>query len=111
MQAGKLRHRVTIQERQSGSPQQSSSGAPDEAWTTRVTAYAAIEPLRGREFLEAQAVQSQVAVRIRIRYRPGITAGMRVVKGSTVYDIQAVLNMAERDAELHLMCATGTSNG
>lgn len=111
MQAGKLRHRLTLQIRQSGSPQKTARGAPDEDWTDVATVNAAIEPLRGREFLEAQAVQSEVAVRIRIRYRADVTAGMRAVRGSTIYDIAAVLNMGERNVELHLMCAQGASNG
>lgn len=111
MQSGKLRHRVTIQSRVSGSPQKKPSGAPDDSWTDFLTCYASIEPLRGREFLEAQAVQSRVEVRIRIRYRAGITAAMRVVKGSTYYHVEAVINPEMRNRELQLMCSQGVVNG
>jgi head-tail adaptor len=50
---------------------------------------------------------SVVAHRITIRF-PGhsypITDGMRVVKGSAVYLIQAVENVQERNRVLHLNC-------
>jgi SPP1 family predicted phage head-tail adaptor len=111
MRAGDLHHQVTIQSRAAASPQKTARGAPDEPWTPFCTAWAAIEPLRGREFLEAQSVQSEVTTRIRIRYRASVTAGMRVVHGATVYDIAAVVNPKARNVELHLMCTQGASNG
>jgi len=112
MEAGQLRHQVTIQQRAAASPQRTPSGAPDEAWTDLFTGvWAAIEPLRGKEFMESQAVNSAVAVRIRIRYQAGIDATMRVKHGTTIYSIEAVLNIETRDRELHLMCSQGANNG
>lgn len=107
MQAGKLRHRVTIQRKVAGSPQKRASGAPDQSWETFATVWAAIEPLRGREFIEANAVQSKAAVRIRTRYLAGVTAAMRVLHGTTVYGIEAPLDVNGRGIELHLMCSAG----
>lgn len=111
MQAGKLRHRVTIQQRAAGSPQKNPSGAPAESWTDVATVWASIEPLKGREFLEAQAIQSQISVRIRIRYLAGVTAGMRAVHSGDVYNIEAPLDPEKRHIELHLMCSQGASSG
>lgn len=111
MEAGKLRHRVTIQSLSAGSPQRTGSGQPDKAWATAATVWASIEPLRGREFFAADAVQSKVAVRIRIRYRAGITAAMRVLHGSTVYPIEAVVDPENRHVELQLMCSQGAAVG
>lgn len=111
MRAGQLRHQVNLQQKTAGSPQRTGSGAPDKAWTTVATPWAAIEPLRGKEFLESQAVNSAVTVRIRIRYRSGVDAAMRILHGSTVYSIEAVINVDRRNRELHLMCSQGANNG
>ncbi len=111
MEAGKLRHRVTIQQLVAGSPQQLPNGEPDVTWTDYLTMWASVEPLRGRELMLAQQMQSEVDVRIRLRYRGGITADMRVTFGGVNYDIKSVANIDLRNSELELMCATGLNNG
>lgn len=100
-----------IQHRAAASPQRTPSGAPDEAWAALYTVWASIEPLRGKEFIESQAVNSSVAVRIRMRYREGITAAMRVLHGSVVYSIESVIDPHNRHVELELMCSQGANNG
>lgn len=101
MRAGELRHRVTIQQ-----PVESrnSFGEVTVTWQDVATVWAAIEPLRGREFWEARQTVAEMDVRIRIRYRSGITPKMRVVWGSKVYDIESVIDVESRRKELHLMC-------
>ena len=42
-----------------------------------------MEPLSGRELLQAQAIGSQVSYRVRVRYRDDITPRMRVVLPAT----------------------------
>lgn len=111
MRTGKLRHRVTIESLVEGSPNRTATGRPDATWSTYLTTWASIEPLRGRELIEAHAVQSKIAVRIRMRYRAGVTAAMRVVHGQVVYPIEAVLDIEARGIELHLMCSQGVALG
>lgn len=111
IEAGKLDKRVTLQQREAVSPDRTSSGAPDKAWADVAEVWASIEPLRGRELFAADAVQSKVSVRIRIRYRAGVTAAMRVVRGSTVYNIEAVINPRAANVELELMCSEGLNRG
>ena len=101
MRAGDLRHRVTIQEKQ---VTKNSYGEEVITWQDVATVWAAVEPLRGREFLEAQRAGAEVTTRIRIRHRDGIRPEMRVVRGSQIYDIEAVINVGGRGRELHLMC-------
>lgn len=101
MQAGRLRHRITIQQK---APTRDSFGGEVEAWTAVATVSASVEPLDGREFLEARQLQAEVTTRIRIRYRTGIVPQMRVVWGSHTYDVQAVIDPASRRRELQLMC-------
>jgi len=102
IRAGELRHRVTIQ--QNNNPTRGSSGEEIPNWQDVATVWAAVEPLRGREFFESQQVNAEVTTRIRIRYRSGIAPTMRAVYGNRIFDIQAVINVDERNRELHLMC-------
>ena len=101
MQAGKLRHRVTIQQ---NTPTRDSFGAEVESWSDVTTIWAAVEPLQGREFFDAQAVNPETTTRIRIRYRSGIVPEMRVAWGSHTYDIQSVIEPESNRRELHLLC-------
>lgn len=111
MQAGKLRHRVTIQQLVAGSPQQHGTGEPDVAWTDVATVWAGIRPLGGRELFLAQQAASRVEAEIEIRYRSGLDTAMRVVHGSVVYDIAAIIDPEERHARLILRCARGLNEG
>lgn len=113
MRAGKLRHRITIQHKAAGSPQKTASGALDTSWTDFVgeNVYASIEPVSGREAFLAQQHLSEVTHKVRIRYRSGITAKMRVQYGSRTFDIRAVMNFEERNRELLLLCTEGVNAG
>lgn len=109
--AGRLRHRVTIQQLVAASPQQTASGQPDESWSTYLTVWAAVEPLNGRELYAAQEHHAEVTTRIRMRHRSGVTAKMRVTYGGMTYDIKAIVNPEERNRELQLLCAEGVNQG
>lgn len=111
MQAGKLRHRVTLQEQAAGSPQQLPTGEPDVAWVNVATVWAEVRPLGVRErFLSAQTQPEQTHL-VRIRYRAGVNAAMRVLFGTRKFDILGVINVDERNAELRLQCREGLNDG
>lgn len=101
MKAGDLRHRVTIEEK---SVVRDGYGGEEITWSTVATVWAAVEPLRGREFLEGHSLEAAVDTRIRIRYRSGLLPSMRVTWGSHAYDVQAVLEIQSKRREIHLMC-------
>lgn len=101
MQAGPLRHRVILQ---TVSESRDATGAVVETWNDTATLWAAVEPLRGREWFEARATQADIDTRIRTRYYAGIVPKQRLKWGSRVFDIHAAINVGERDRELHLMC-------
>lgn len=101
MRAGRLRHRITIEEK---TVTQDAFGEPDATWSTYVKAWARVTPLTGREYMEAQAQSQSVSHEVRMRHRDGVTPEMRMVHGGRVFDIEAVLNEEERDRELILMC-------
>lgn len=100
MQIGKLRHRVTIQEK---AVVRDDFGGETITWSDVDEVWAAVEPLQGREFLEGRTLEAAVDTRIRIRYRSGIVPEMRVVWGAHVYDVQAALDPKGERKELHLM--------
>jgi len=89
MQAGKLRHRVELQ--QVTNSQDPQSGANSETWQLFATVWASIEPLSARDFIAAQAAQNQISARAVIRYRPQITAGMRLIHNHATYHIEGAL--------------------
>jgi SPP1 family predicted phage head-tail adaptor len=111
LQAGKLRHRVTLQQQVAGSPQRTASGQRDVAWTDVATVWASIEPLSGRRLESAQATWPKVSVEIRIRYRAGVVAGMRAVHSGLYYPIEVALDPELRRIELRLMCSQGAAVG
>lgn len=88
MQAGRLNRRVTLQ-----SPSQSVDeiGQPIPGWTDVATLWADIRMKSGLESIKAGASVSVVQASIRVRYRAGITAGMRLVHNLQAYNIVAVM--------------------
>lgn len=101
MEAGKLRHRVTIQKR---SRAQDPSGEESDVFTAIAEVWASVEPLTGREQFTAQQILSEVTHRIRMRYIPGITVSARdrIVYGTRLFDIQFPANLEERNKELEI---------
>ena len=95
MQAGQLRDRITIQRKTGGTD---AWGAPlPEAWADYASLWSNIRFLSGTESIKAGADVSVVSASIRIRWRQDVTAGMRVVAGAAVYDIEGVLPGQRRE--------------
>ncbi len=101
MNAGKLDQRVTVERFTSTVD---DWGTPIESWAPLFTCWASVEPLVGREYIAAQAAQSEVTARIRMRYRPGLTSQDRVIHEGTTYGIESVIDYRSQHRELVLMC-------
>jgi len=109
MKAGSLRQKITIQE---NAALNDATGSQKPVWQDVCTVQAAIKPLSGRELIVSQAENSEISVRIVIRYRAGITAAMRIVYQNTIYAIVAPpINTDMRNTELQIMCAAGLNKG
>lgn len=102
MSIGERRHYITIQR---ATLAQDSSGSTAETWTTVANVWAAIKPLKGREYFAANQANSEVTHEIKTQYRSDITTAPRIVFGTRTFEIQAVINSMERNRELILMCA------
>ncbi len=109
MKAGTLRHLGAIEKLVVS--QDTTTGAVREEWQPFARAWAAINPLSGREFIAAQAVQAGVNTRITIRHLDGVTPSMRFTYRGTLYDILAVLPDPTLKRHINLMCVSGVSDG
>lgn len=101
MRAALLSNLVTIQQPGTTSD---AAGQPVESWSTVCTAWADVRHLSGMEAALAGSEASAVKASIRIRWRDGITPAMRVMVGSTIYQIRAVLPDLRRRMYVDLVC-------
>jgi len=107
MVATGLRHLVHLQEDTATADEfgQMTGGTP---WTTYASVKADIQPMRGEETMVAAQVQSDVKYRIRIHYRDDVTAEHRLLWGTRVFSITAVLHTGELGADTELLCVEQT---
>ncbi len=89
VQAGRFRFRITIQAKTVG---RDSSGGVTESWANFAkNVPAAIDPVTGRESVSSQQITANVSTEISIRWRPGITATMRILHGNDVYNVEGIV--------------------
>jgi len=101
--AQRLNKRVTISKVEI-TPGAGPYGGSAETLVPVCTVWAAIEPLRGREYFAAMAEHADVTTRIRIRYRDGIDRTMRVKYGETEFEVLHIIHPEFAKKELQLMC-------
>lgn len=113
LSAGRLRHKVTIQEPRQ--QQDASTGAIRTVWVDFAADVAAeIAPLSVREFIASSQMQSQITARITMRYRAGLTAQMRILHPSTGKIYNPAGWLADPDSGLEYLtapCSEGTNAG
>ena len=86
-------------------------GISKERWETAFICWCGAEPLSGREFWEAAAINRENEVRFTIRYRKDVSAEMRIRLDSTVYDITSILDKNNRHEALKILARTVTPDG
>lgn len=111
MRAGTLRHRIIIQRKVAGSPQQNAAGEPAVTWSNWLTVWASVDPVTGKEPFLTQEHLSVVSHKVRLRYRSGIEAAQRISFDGRYFDIKAVLNWNERNREVLLLVEQGANEG
>ena len=107
MNAGRLDQRVTLQQK---SVTRAANGEEVVSWTPVATVWAEVRQIRGKEFFAAAQMQDATDVRVRIRYRAGVTRDMRLLWRGASLDIVAVIELGRKEA-LELMCVSGVRNG
>lgn len=102
MRAGTLNSRVMVQRR--GVAEDEWGQPLPEAWLDFRPLWANVKHQTGSQAIKAGAPVSIVQASIRIRYRTDIDSSMRVVHGSTVYEIKAVLPDEVKREHVDLVC-------
>jgi SPP1 family predicted phage head-tail adaptor len=98
--SGAFRHFVTIQE---ATITRSAMGAEVKTWGELDQVWADIRPGSGREDVSAQQDWSTVAHIVRIRFRTDVTPKMRIIFGSRLFEIQAVVDPTGRREVIDLI--------
>lgn len=110
MRAGILKHWVNLQSHED--VQDPVTGDITEVWTTQASVWAEVAPLSGREFIAANAIQSEIRARITIRYREDVTSDWRILFRNKIYNIAAILpDMWSGLDYLTLPCTEGVNDG
>lgn len=97
IKAGEFRHRLRIE--MPVITQDSTTGEPVTAWQFYKTVWGKIAPLSARDFIAAQAGQSQITARITIRALAGLRPDMRIVHKNDYYNIEGILPDADSGQE------------
>lgn len=104
MQAGKLRHRVTIQQ---ATVTLQTGGAPVRTWSTVATVWAQVRTVSGGEQRNegADQVVASLFYAVTIRHKDGLEPTMRVVWGDRVLEVTAIQEPDNRQRMLTLLCS------
>ena len=102
---GELRHKVDIL-----TPPEDSNdyGEIDETgeWTVfKEGQWASVEPLKGRELFTAQQINSEITLKVKMWYVPGVKAKMRIrSRGQTFEVVGPPIDLQQMHRELELLC-------
>lgn len=110
LNASDLNKRITLQQK-SNNYQTDEEGNPIEVWNDIAIIWAAVKPLRGREFWQAASTNAENTIKVIIRYRSGITNDMRIAYGNRLLEITNIIDVDEKHREIHLMCKEVLDNG
>lgn len=112
MEAGRLRHQLTVQE---PVMTQDTSGDPViVSWSTFGTVRGSIEPLRGREVTLNTQILMEMDTRITVRYSPitaQITALHRLVHQGTPFNIVSIGHVDLGQRQIEILAKTGVNSG
>ena len=103
MTIGEKRMRVAFQ---TPSVSRDDFGEPDQSWSTLVTAWALVQPMKGRERFAANEVQADVDHRIVVRNSTELATlgpGDRATWSGHTYDIKAVIHRDHRRSEIEIL--------
>lgn len=111
--AGKMRHRVTIQQR---AVTQGIYGEQADTWADVATVWAEVMPLTGKNLLAAQQMAPEVSHRITIRYAvafadPQTVAKYRVSYSGRLFNIHASYSPSEGLALIVILASEGLNLG
>lgn len=102
MRAGRLDRRIVIQEKTADTSD--PYGGVSYTWADVATVWAQLLEERTQEFLRGEIGTTRESARaFRIRWRPGVNVGQRVMYGGEPHDIESVAEIGRRRG-LELRC-------
>lgn len=106
--AGQLDQRITLQQ-----PTGARDGFGQETitWQAVAIVWASAQPLRGREYFAAAAVQREATVRFTIRHRADVLSTWRILWASKVYQIDSPPVMKGRKQWLEILASERPNDG
>ena len=104
LRAGDLDQRVQLEHRIS-SPD--GGGGYETSWSPIGSIWAKVEPLGASESLIAQQSESVVRYQVWVRWRPDLSADMRLIWRGKTLDIVGVADAGPRVETVRLDCSTG----
>lgn len=112
MNAGRLRHRIEVQE---PTETMSDDGDPVVSWSTIGTVWGQVEPVRGREATYAgDQTLAEMDTRITLRYGPVsrlVTAKHRLAHQGTAFNIVSVAHVDLAQERVEIMAKSGVNDG
>ena len=74
-----------------------------EAWADSFKEWVFIRPISASEIIKSSREQMTTSHRIKMNYRTGIKAAMRILSGSRVFEIESVINIDEADRVIEIL--------
>lgn len=92
-----LNRKITF--RQVTITQDPQTGEMIETWADFLSVFARVEPLIGREYFAAQAVQAEDTTKFTMRHRGDIDPTMRIAFDGKTYNITSIQNIRAANRE------------
>lgn len=101
MNPGELKRRITIKSKQIAA---NEAGQLIARYVDYKHVWAAILPIQGKEYIEAQGANEKVTHVIMTRYIPQLKWDMQIAYKDKLFDIQSIINIDEDAHTLQIMC-------
>ena len=102
MKAGKLKHLVRLQR---PTEVRGTHGGLTETWEEMGQVFVDIQPLRGKEWHDAQQINDALSVKIVMHHHRTIRADWRIVHGTDIYIVAAPpVNVGSANHTTELLC-------
>lgn len=75
-----------------------------QALTEVKTVWASVEPMRGREYQEAQRIRPELTYKVTTRFHKGITPDMFIKYKERCFNILSIINVKEKNEMLEIIC-------
>lgn len=102
MNTGAMRHLMKLEK---PTQNRESSGGIKQYYEPVTDIRAEINQLSGRALEAAQAIKSEVTVRLKVRYRADMKDNMRLIYDNQIYQVQYMIDPTMRKSELHVYCS------